>query len=661
MRGPGSEHERRESDGSATPATPPPSFGQQPPTDQNVPQPDDTSPGNEPSGPPPFEAWSPDAWRGVPQTSPPEPVAGESGLPAFPGAQPWEVSEDDAAPYDWFADSPDESALPPTSGPVVNHDHPPVTAGPTPADASPWAPPGAPPWEPPPAFTAAAAGMQVWPPGGPPAMPPWPAATGELDPDTEDEPASGAPAGEATPATPQPLDPYATAPRQARWNATTPEDTDPNPTAPRQAGWNATTPEDTDPNATAPRQTGWNTPTPEDTDPNPTAPRQAGWNTTAPEDTDPNATAPHQLVPNIPPPQRLDPNATAPHSLNAGPSPSDDTPPSLFDPNVQARPAEPGDVPVWPPLPAHESPQGDQLPELPFGADIWSGKPTQPATRTPLALPPAPGDQPTPPHGAPAFPPGAFKQPQFQLPPPAPQRGRSRKALLVTLGVLAMAGVATGGFFAYKATSSTPSASPAKSQAAAPTPTASPSTSPPPEQPSASMLNSEETDPKKLSLTEAFPQKKIQAAGSAFDRVKTNLATNCGQAAAGPFADALREQKCSRVLRATYVDSKKRYAVTTGIAVLPTRDAAIEADQAKNLGRNLWFRALPAAAGTGGDRVHIAGGYAAGLVWGRYIVFSYATYADGHTPTSKEKALSKLSSAFRDQMSLVLERRLAKG
>lgn len=37
--------------------------------------------------------------------------------------------------------------------------------------------PGAPPWQPPPAFTAAAAGMQVWPSSGPEA--PWPAATGE--------------------------------------------------------------------------------------------------------------------------------------------------------------------------------------------------------------------------------------------------------------------------------------------------------------------------------------------------------------------------------------------------------------------------------------------------------------------------------------------------
>ncbi|NUW40713.1 hypothetical protein [Nonomuraea rhodomycinica] len=175
------------------------------------------------------------------------------------------------------------------------------------------------------------------------------------------------------------------------------------------------------------------------------------------------------------------------------------------------------------------------------------------------------------------------------------------------------------------------------------------------------MLDSEETDKRKLSLSEAFREKKVEAAGAAFSRVETDMENDCRKAAAGPFAEALHDQKCSRVLRATYVDSKRRYAVTSGIAVLPSKDAAMRADQAKNLSRNLWFRALPGPAGSGGERVDIAGGYAAGLVWGRYIVFSYATYADGHTPAAKDRTLGKVSDAFRDEMSLVLERRISNG
>ncbi|NBE97107.1 hypothetical protein [Nonomuraea sp. K271] len=314
------------------------------------------------------------------------------------------------------------------------------------------------------------------------------------------------------------------------------------------------------------------------------------------------------------------------------------------EPGVAARrPAEPGDVPVWPPLtPEREE---NKLPDLPFSQDTWGQK----------------HDAPTPPAGAPAFPSGAFKQPPFQAPPPPPASpGRSKRALLVTLGALALAGVATGGFFAWQAVSD-----PAPTTAAArPSASAQPSSeaaASPPSAEGTSVLNSERTDPQKLSLSEAFPGKRVSAAGATFTRVKADIQTACDKAAMGAFAEALREQKCSRVLRATYVDRKKRYAVTTGIAVLPDKAAAEAVDQEKNLSRNVWFRPLSGGEGSGGERVHIAGGYAAGLVWGRYIVFSYATHADGHTPSSKESTLPKVSGAFRDETSLVLERRVTGG
>jgi hypothetical protein len=225
--------------------------------------------------------------------------------------------------------------------------------------------------------------------------------------------------------------------------------------------------------------------------------------------------------------------------------------------------------------------------------------------------------------------------------------------------VLALAGVVTGAFFAYQSVSAPPKTvvTATAVKPSAPPTIITPEVTPSAEVPATSLLNSEETDPKKLSLAEAFPKKKVEAAGVTYNRVKTDMSTDCKEASSGPFADELHAQKCSRILRATYVDAKRRYAVTTGIAVLPTKEAAMKADQTKDLARNLWFRALPGAAGTGGERIDIAGGYAAGLVWGRYIVFSYATYADGHTPGAKEKTLGKVSGAFRDQTSLILERR----
>ncbi|MFC5832968.1 hypothetical protein [Nonomuraea insulae] len=604
--------------------------------------------------------------------------------------------------------------------------------------------PGAPPWEPPPAFTAAAAGMPVWPAPitDPHAMPPWPAATGELvaEPDADE------------PSLPPPFDPNATNPegftRPAHYfdPDAAKRDAAEHPDTPHQGAEDTAPghPSGTQPHATKPSQPtpgpsdrpdqghehghpirgheqghpiqghelghpSQGHPTPGHEQGRPTQGHEQGHPTHGHEQghpaqghdrdhfarghdrsestqsTDPDLTAAlssatdhdpthvpaetsaegpsDQKGPNTPEPAKPRPTGSAHPAVTKGtrkppllPAPvagNTTRPAHYFDPNATTRdtapqpsirPPEPGDVPVWPPIP----PTGDKLPELPFSRDTWGQKPSTSF------------DLPTPPTGGPAFPPGAFKQPPFQTQPPPPPPAKSKRALLVTLGALALAGVATGGFFAYQAVSAPqPTTAAARATASAPPPTITEeSAAPPADVPGASVLNSEQTDPQKLSLSEAFPKKKVSAAGTTFTRVKADMETTCDKAATGAFADALKEQKCSRVLRATYVDSKRRYAVTTGIAVLPDKDAAATADQAKDLSRNIWFRSLPGAAGSGGERVHMAGGYAAGLLWGRYIVFSYATHADGHTPASKEKTLPKVSGAFRDQTSLVLERRI---
>ncbi|MCW2880460.1 MAG: putative domain containing protein [Sphaerisporangium sp.] len=172
------------------------------------------------------------------------------------------------------------------------------------------------------------------------------------------------------------------------------------------------------------------------------------------------------------------------------------------------------------------------------------------------------------------------------------------------------------------------------------------------------VLDSEQTDPKKLTLKEAFAQQRVSVGGRAYTRAKVDITAQCEKVAVGTFATALKRQKCGRVLRATYVDSKQRYAVTTGIAVFPTKAAAVAADKKKNLGNTVWFRGLAGGAGSGADKADISGGYAAGLVWGRYIVFSFATYSDGHTPNSKEKDLGAVSGAFRDYTAHVIEKRV---
>jgi hypothetical protein len=226
---------------------------------------------------------------------------------------------------------------------------------------------------------------------------------------------------------------------------------------------------------------------------------------------------------------------------------------------------------------------------------------------------------------------------------------------------VAVAAIGIGSYFGYQtytdnnATASLPTVIPSV-DVQVPEPTESASTQPTPK--TTTVLNSEQTDPRKLTLKEAFAQQRVTVGGRAYRRTKVNITAQCDKVAVGAFATALKREKCGRVLRATYVDNKKRYAVTTGIAVFPTRAAAIAADKKKNLAKTVWFRGLAGAAGTGADKADISGGYAAGLVWGRYIVFSFATYSDGHTPKGQEKDLGPVSGAFRDYTAQVIEKRV---
>lgn len=291
----------------------------------------------------------------------------------------------------------------------------------------------------------------------------------------------------------------------------------------------------------------------------------------------------------------------------------------------------PGGIPMLPPL----------FPPLPVAAPI-----NQPAPASGVLVP------------RDAFTPASAVVPEPPTSPPAePARSRSNTALIAAVAAVVVIGIATGAIFAYQSISA---GDPTSASAPIPAPEIidpAQNPAPEPEPVNTTMLDSEKTDPGKLTVPDAFT-KKVTLAGATFTRVKTNMTEDCRKAAAGKFARTLDSQDCRRVLRATYVDGKKKYAVTTGIAVLPTRESAIEADKAKDLNDNLWFRSLPGNAGSGAERVHIAGGYAAGMVWGRYIVFSYATFSDGHTPTAKEKSLGKVSSAFRDQTAKVVERRV---
>jgi len=184
---------------------------------------------------------------------------------------------------------------------------------------------------------------------------------------------------------------------------------------------------------------------------------------------------------------------------------------------------------------------------------------------------------------------------------------------------------------------STPQAAPSHVSSASPT------------LPLVSKIDSVRTDPQPITRAEIFPHSHLSADGSQFVRVATAVNRDCAGTARGSFARALTASRCERVVRATYVDTAKRFAITAGVAALPTKALAQRANRAKRLSHNIWFAGLDGSHSSGAQLVARSGGYAYGIVDGRYIIFGYATYSDGHMPTgqgSQDQMLESLSRVF---------------
>ena len=229
------------------------------------------------------------------------------------------------------------------------------------------------------------------------------------------------------------------------------------------------------------------------------------------------------------------------------------------------------------------------------------------------------------------FPMEDYRRPYGQSRPP--QRRIPRKALVIGGGALAALIVAAGA--AYALTQHTP-----PPPAAKPKPTVTQQLT---------NINSVQTDPKPLTGAEVFPQSRVSEDGLRFVKAAQAVNKNCSLAARGSFAHALKAGGCEQVVRATYVDTHKRYAVTAGVAALPTSAAAQHADHKENFKNGAWFTGLNGRHGTGAQNLNSAAGYAYDLVEGRYIIYAFATDANG-APLSgsakQDRVLNSLSRSF---------------
>jgi hypothetical protein len=234
--------------------------------------------------------------------------------------------------------------------------------------------------------------------------------------------------------------------------------------------------------------------------------------------------------------------------------------------------------------------------------------------------------------------PGDFPMEDYLRPPAPPTRQGPRiprKALVIGGTVVAAVIVAAGA--AYALTQKAPAPPVAK-----PSPTAT-------QTPQLTNINSVRTDPIPITGKEIFPHGRVTVQGIRFVKVAQTLNKNCALAARGSFARALKADGCGRVVRATYVDTRKRYAVTAGVAALPTNAAAQSADHKENFKTGAWFTGLNGRHGTGAQNLDSAPGYAYDVVEGRYIIYAFATSANGvplRNSASQERLLNSLSQSF---------------
>jgi hypothetical protein len=143
-------------------------------------------------------------------------------------------------------------------------------------------------------------------------------------------------------------------------------------------------------------------------------------------------------------------------------------------------------------------------------------------------------------------------------------------------------------------------------------------------------------DPLALTLAELFPGT-VSAGGSAYARTVERNGTNCAKAVIGAaLQSAVKQGKCSQVMRASYLSGNSKVMGTIGVLNLISVTAAEKSGKAAGGGD--FIDQLPAAKG---PARHLTKG--TGLeeteIKGHYLVMVWAEFANLHAPKTKGQRL----------------------
>ncbi|WP_344898523.1 hypothetical protein [Actinomadura meridiana] len=169
---------------------------------------------------------------------------------------------------------------------------------------------------------------------------------------------------------------------------------------------------------------------------------------------------------------------------------------------------------------------------------------------------------------------------------------------------------------------------------------------PPPAAPAAPVdITNEKTDTQDLAFHDIFPTETISLGGRTYSRERWSLNRDVSYAARGAMLKALQREQCRKIVRATYIDRASKLAVTSGIAVMPTKEAALTISKAGNPAKYEWFRGL---GGKHAPDLDQAGGYAAATVRGRYVAYAYVQWANGKKAEPGDATIKQAAQQFLD-------------
>ncbi|MFG3435659.1 hypothetical protein ACGF0J_00325 [Nonomuraea sp. NPDC047897] len=209
---------------------------------------------------------------------------------------------------------------------------------------------------------------------------------------------------------------------------------------------------------------------------------------------------------------------------------------------------------------------------------------------------------------------------------------RSRGPLWFVLGGVAVLGLLVGGLvLMFRAGEDDTTAAQTTRRTSAPLPSGPPG--------KYAYAGSRKTDPEPLTVKELFPAKKLTVSGRSYQMTITSKLKKCADGAMGAkMQKALKDGKCTQLIRASFRDKAGKVIGTVGVANLSTSKAATKVASVGS--ETNYVKPLP-----GKDEVTklVGSGSGGANVWmhGHYAVMIWFQNKDGSKPDKKsQKAIT---------------------